>query len=372
MTQHGSAVRLDTIEDALEALGRGSSIVVVDDEGRENEGDMIFAASTASAEQTALMIRYTSGFICVGMEGEDLDRLNLPPMTAVNQDRKGTAYAVTVDARAVESTGISASDRAITIRTLGDPTASPRDFTRPGHVMPLRAVPGGVLRRPGHTEAAVDLARMAGLQPAGALCEMVNDDGTMMNAADCRAFCDDHGLVLVSIADLIRYRLQSEKLVMQGAQSLIDIAGNPFTVTTYAELIEDAEHLALVHGDIGNGEDVLVRVHVACVSGDVFGSTGCTCRERLEESLRLIGEAGRGVIVYLQPQVGRLADAGFGTGTLGPHAGTDELDYGIGSQILADLGVKSMVLLTTSPERTYRLAPFGLAISGYVLLGRPE
>src|SRR3954465_6718203 len=202
-----TAVRLDPVESAIEALAQGRSVVVVDAEGRENEGDLIFPAATASTEQTAFMVRHTSGFICVGMTGPDLDRLHLPPMTAVNEDRKGTAYSVTVAARAVRSTGISAEDRAITIRALADAATTPDDLTRPGHVMPLRAVPGGVLRRPGHTEAAVDLVRMAGLPPAGALCELVNEDGSMMDAAACREFCDQHDLPLVSIADLIRYRL---------------------------------------------------------------------------------------------------------------------------------------------------------------------
>src|SRR3954468_6451904 len=226
-------VRLDSVESAVEALAQGRSIVVVDDEGRENEGDLIFPASTATAEQTAFMVRHTSGFVCAGMTGSDLGRLHLPPMTAVNEDRKGTAYSVTVDAKAVRSTGISAEDRATTIRVLGGPASAPEDLTRPGHVMPLRAVPGGVLRRPGHTEAAVDLVRMAGLPPAGALCELVNDDGSMMDVSACRKFCDQHGLPLVSIADLIRYRLANETLVERVADTVVPTTHGRFRAMAY-------------------------------------------------------------------------------------------------------------------------------------------
>lgn len=360
-----SSVRMDPIEAAVEALRGGGMIVVVDDEGRENEGDMIFAAATATAEQTAFMIRHTSGFICVGMHGDDLDRLNLPPMTVVNEDRKGTAYAVTVDSKDVEATGISAADRATTIRTLGDPLSTPHSLTRPGHVMPLRAVAGGVLRRPGHTEAAVDLVGMAGLPPAGALCEMVNDDGSMMNAADCRAFCDEHGIVLVSIADLIRHRLATEKLVSREAESRLPTAFGEFRAIGYLNTVDGTEHVALCVGDLGDGEDVLVRVHAECVFGDVFGSHLCLCRERMDRALEIIAEEGRGVLVYVRPEGTQLAQGESGGQTRFLHPAVDELDYGTGSQILADLGVRSMTLITSHPERTYRLEPFGLAITGF-------
>ena len=356
------AVRLDRVEDAVAALRRGESIVVVDDEDRENEGDLIFAAATATTEQTAFMIRHTSGFICVGMEGEVLDRLHLPPMTAVNQDRKGTAYAVTVDAVAVQSTGISAADRATTIRVLASDATTAADLTRPGHVMPLRAVPGGVLRRPGHTEAAVDLARMAGLPPAGALCELVNDDGTMMDAVDCRAFCDEHGIPLVAISDLVRHRLRSERLVQLTSTSPLPTAVGTFTAHRFTSVVDGTEHIALVMGDVGDhdGRDVLVRVHAECVDGDVFGSTVCDCGVHLERALAAITAAGRGVVVYVRPQADQV-DWAHGE----PVAGREEeLDYGTGAQILAELGVRSMVLLTRNPDRRYRLAPFGLSITG--------
>jgi 3,4-dihydroxy 2-butanone 4-phosphate synthase/GTP cyclohydrolase II len=256
-----AGVLLDTVEDAIEAIRRGQPVVVVDDEDRENEGDLIFAASKATTEMVALMIRYTSGYICVGMEGQTLDRLNLPPMTSVNEDRRGTAYAVSVDARDVTATGISAEDRAHTIHVLADSATEPWELSRPGHVMPLRAVPGGVLRRAGHTEASVDLARLAGLTPAGALCELVNDDGTMMRAADCRAFADAHGLMMISIADLIRFRRRMERQVTLIAKAALPTEWGTFTAHGYRGEVDDSEHIALVMGEVGDGEDILVRVH---------------------------------------------------------------------------------------------------------------
>jgi 3,4-dihydroxy 2-butanone 4-phosphate synthase/GTP cyclohydrolase II len=359
-------VRLDPIGDAVTALAAGQAVVVVDDEDRENEGDMIFAAQKASAALAAFMIRHTSGYICVGMEGVDLDRLNLPPMTAVNQDRKGTAYSVTVDARAVAGSGISAEDRAMTVRWLGDPDAAPTDFTRPGHVMPLRSVPGGVLRRPGHTEAAVDLARMAGLQPAGALCEMVNDDGSMMNAEQCRAFCDEHGIVLASIADLISHRLRTESHVERVADTVLPTEHGTFRVVGYRNIVDGSEHAALLMGAIGDGEHVLVRVHAECLAGDALGSQLCTCGAKLQRSMEMIKESGRGIILYVRPQEGQASSV---IQSMLGHAAApdeqvadDELDYGTGSQILADLGVRSMRLLTGNPLRHYGLEGFGLRI----------
>ena len=353
------AVRMDPIDDAIKAISEGRAVIVVDDEGRENEGDLIFAAEKATPELTAFMIRHTSGYICVGMTGEDLDRLHLPPMTVVNEDRKGTAYAITVDARDVTSTGISATDRAITIRALGASATEAGDLTRPGHVMPLRAVAGGVLRRPGHTEAAVDLSTLAGLHPSGALCEMVNDDGTMMDAAQCRAFADEHGLVLASIADLIRYRGGSERLIERGATTPLPTEQGDFTIIGYRSLVDDSEHAAIVAGDISSGEDVLVRVHVECLAGDALHSKGCRCGDRLRSSLARIAEEGRGVLLYLRPPAS-------GDTLLGGHTSTsgtgDSLDYGLGSQLLSDLGVRSMRLLTGSPDRRYSLDGFGLEI----------
>jgi 3,4-dihydroxy 2-butanone 4-phosphate synthase/GTP cyclohydrolase II len=370
------AVRMDPIESAIDAIRRGEAVIVVDDEDRENEGDLIFAASAATATMTAFMIRYTSGYICVGMDGSILDHLGLPPMTAVNEDRKGTAYAVSVDARDVQGTGISAEDRAHTINVLADSATEPWDLTRPGHVMPLRAVTGGVLRRAGHTEAAVDLTRLAGLSPAGALCEMVNDVGTMMNAADCRAFADEHGLMLVSIADLIRYRRRNENFVQRVASALLPTAFGDFTAVGFRSEIDGTDHIALVRGDIGDGTDVLVRVHSECLTGDVFGSLRCDCGPQLQAAMRRIADEGRGVVLYVRGHEGRgigllhkllayqLQDNGRDTVDANLELGlpADARDYGTGAQILAELGIVSMRLLTNNPAKRAGLEGYGLSI----------
>lgn len=368
---------LNSIDDAILAIRQGKPIVVVDDEDRENEGDLIFAASAATTENVAFMIRHTSGYICVGMKGESLDRLGLPPMTAVNEDRKGTAYAVSVDARDVESTGISAVDRSRTIRVLADSSTDASDLTRPGHVMPLRAVEGGVLRRAGHTEAAVDLAQLAGLNPSGALCELVNDDGTMMRAPDCRKFADKHGLVMVSIADLIKFRRRTEKQVKRVATTKLPTEFGDFTAVGYSSDIDGSEHVALIVGDISDGEDVLVRVHSECLTGDVFGSLRCDCGPQLHGAMRKIAEEGRGVVLYVKGHEGRgigllhklraygLQDSGRDTVDANLDLGlpVDSRDYGTGAQILADLGIKSMRLLTNNPAKRAGLEGYGLSIT---------
>ncbi|MDO8310161.1 MAG: bifunctional 3,4-dihydroxy-2-butanone-4-phosphate synthase/GTP cyclohydrolase II [Actinomycetota bacterium] len=369
-------MRLDSVEAALEAIRAGRAVVVVDDEDRENEGDLIFAGSAATPELTGFMIRHTSGYICVAMTGADLDRLGLPPMTAVNEDRRGTAYAVSVDARDVATTGISATDRARTIKVLSDSATEPWELTRPGHVMPLRAVPGGVLRRAGHTEASVDLARMAGLAPSGALCELVNDDGTMMRAPQCRAFADEHGLVMISIADLIRYRRRTESLVTRVAETRLPTAFGEFTAYGYRSDTDESEHIALVVGDIGDGMDVLVRVHSECLTGDVFGSLRCDCGPQLHAALQRVSEEGRGVVLYVKGHEGRgigllhklraytLQDAGRDTVDANLELGlpADARDYGTGAQILADMGVRSMRLLTNNPAKRAGLEGYGLSI----------
>ena len=375
-------VGLDPIEAAITAIAAGEAIVVVDDEDRENEGDLIFAAAKATPELTGFMIRHTSGYICVAMTGEMLDRLNLPPMTAVNEDQRGTAYAVSVDARNVESTGISAADRALTIKVLADSATEPHELTRPGHVMPLRAVRGGVLRRPGHTEASVDLARLAGLSPAGALCELVNDDGSMMRAEQCRAFANEHGLVMVSIADLIRYRRQRESQVERVAEVALPTPVGEFRAVGYRSLLDDEEHLALVYGDVGDGIDIMVRVHSECLTGDVFGSLRCDCGPQLQAALRTIAQEGRGVVLYVRGHEGRgigllhklqayqLQEAGRDTVDANLELGlpADARDYGTGAQILADLGVRSMRLLTNNPAKRAGLEGYGLTIAERVPL----
>lgn len=382
MPRSADRVGLDTIDDAIAALAAGEPVIVVDDEDRENEGDLIFAAAKATPVITGFMIRHTSGYICVAMTAEMLDRLHLPPMTAINEDRKGTAYAVSVDARDVISTGISATDRSLTIRVLADSATDASDLTRPGHVMPLRAVAGGVLRRPGHTEATVDLVRFAGFSPAGALCELVNDDGSMMRADQCRNFANTYGLVMVSIADLIRYRRQRESQVERVAEIKLPTSFGDFQAFGYRSVLDNHEHLALVLGDVGDGEDILVRVHSECLTGDVFGSLRCDCGPQLQAAMRAIADEGRGVVLYVRGHEGRgigllhklqayqLQEAGRDTVDANLELGlpADARDYGTGAQILADLGVRGMRLLTNNPAKRAGLEGYGIRMTARVPL----
>ena len=375
---------LDPIHKAIAEIAAGRPVVVVDDEDRENEGDLIFAAELATPELIAFMVRYTSGYICVPITDADADRLDLPPMVRTNQDKRGTAYTVTVDAREGVSTGISASDRCHTIKLLADPNTTSADLARPGHIVPLRAKDGGVLRRPGHTEAAVDLATLAGLRPAGVLCEIVSekDPSGMARAEELRAFADEHGLVMISIADLIAYRRRFEKLVERKASARVPLRYGEFTAYGYASTYDEREHVAFVFGEIGDGEDLLVRVHSECLTGDVFGSLRCDCGPQLDASLAAVAREGRGVVLYMRGHEGRgiglfhklqayqLQDAGRDTLDANLDLGlpADARDYGTGAQILVDLGVRTMRLLTNNPAKRAGLEGYGLSVIGSVRL----
>lgn len=376
-----------SIERALVEIKAGRAVVVVDDEDRENEGDLVFAAELATPELLAFMVRYTAGYICVPLTEAECDRLDLPPMHHSNGDNFRTAFTVTVDAREGVTTGISAFDRAHTIRLLADPTAQAGDFVRPGHILPLRAREGGVLRRPGHTEAAVDLTRMAGLNAAGAICEIVSqkNDGEMARGDELRVFADEHDLTLITIADLIAYRRRFEKHVVRVAQARIPTEHGEFTAYGYDSLLDGIEHLAMVCGDIdsaGWGDDVLVRVHSECLTGDVLGSLRCDCGPQLDAALAAVAEEGRGVVLYMRGHEGRgigllhklqayqLQEAGADTvdANLALGLPADARDYGIGAQILADLGVSSMRLLTNNPDKRAGLEGYGLTVNGRVPL----
>ena len=375
---------LDTVERAIKDIAAGKPVVVVDDEDRENEGDLIFAAELATPELVSFMVRYTSGYICVPITEAEADRLDLPPMFHTNQDKRGTAYTVTVDAREGVTTGISATDRAQTIRLLASPTTTAADLARPGHIVPLRAKDGGVLRRPGHTEAAVDLARLAGLQPAGVLCEMVSekDPAGMARVDELRVFADEHDLALISIADLIAYRRRFEKLVERVASARVPLRYGEFTAHGYASSYDEREHVAFVFGEVGDGEDVLVRVHSECLTGDVFGSLRCDCGPQLDAALAAVAREGRGVVLYMRGHEGRgigllhklqayqLQDAGSDTLDANLELGlpADARDYGTGAQILVDLGVRTMRLLTNNPAKRAGLDGYGLRVVGSVPL----
>jgi 3,4-dihydroxy 2-butanone 4-phosphate synthase/GTP cyclohydrolase II len=376
-------IQLDTIEQAIADIAAGKAVVVVDDEDRENEGDLIFAAEMATPELVAFMVRFSSGYVCVPLAGTICDNLGLLPMCAVNQDKHGTAYTVTVDAKDGVGTGISSRDRATTMRLLADPFSAASDFRRPGHVVPLRARDGGVLRRAGHTEAAVDLARLAGLRPAGVICEIVSatDEGGMARTPELRAFADEHGLALVSIADLIAWRRKHEIHVKRVAQARLPTRYGPFQAIGYASIYEDVEHVALVFGDVAgplgdDGQDVLVRVHSECLTGDVLGSSRCDCGPQLDAAMAMVAREGRGVVLYMRGHEGRgiglldklrayeLQDAGHDTVDANLELGfpADARHYGIGAQVLADLGVRSMRLLTNNPAKVGGLHGHGVRV----------
>ena len=370
-------MEFDTIERAVEDIREGKIVIVVDDADRENEGDLIMAAEYATPEKIAFFLSHTSGFICLAMTGERLDELELPPMVNDNTEPNRTAFTVSVDYRHGTTTGISAADRAATISALIDPATRPSDLARPGHMLPLRSRPGGVLIRGGHTEAAVDLARLAGLYPAGVLCELVSEDKrSMARLPELESFAAEHGVLLITIADLIRYRRRREKLVRRVAEARIPTEWGDFTCYVYESLLDGEQHIALMKGVVQGEDDVLVRVHSECLTGDVFGSLRCDCGVQLEAAVRRIAEEGLGVVVYLRGHEGRgvglahkmraytLQDQGRDTVDANLDLGlpVDSRQYGTGAQILVDLGVRTMRVLTNNPAKYGGLEGYGLEI----------
>ncbi|WNF25961.1 bifunctional 3,4-dihydroxy-2-butanone-4-phosphate synthase/GTP cyclohydrolase II [Streptomyces sp. C11-1] len=373
---------LDPVEQAIRDIAAGRPVVVVDDEDRENEGDLVIAAEKATPEIVAFMMSECRGLICAPMESDELERLDLPQMVEVNTESMQTAFTVSVDASAAHgvTTGISAADRATTLRMLAGGVAGPGDFVRPGHVFPLRARSGGVLVRNGHTEAAVDLARLAGLRPAGAIVEIAGEDGVMLRLPELVPFARKHGLTIISIEDLIAYRRGSEPTVRREAETRLPTAFGDFTAYGYRSTVDGVEHVALVHGDLaeGDGEDVLVRIHSECLTGDIFQSQRCDCGPQLHASMQRITEAGRGVVVYLRGHEGRgigllsklrayeLQERGVDTLDANLELGlpADARDYAAGAQILKDLGVRSLRLMTNNPDKTAAVLRHGLTVTG--------
>jgi 3,4-dihydroxy 2-butanone 4-phosphate synthase / GTP cyclohydrolase II len=373
---------LAPIEDVIAAMARGEIVVMVDDEDRENEGDFIMAAEFATAEKLAFIVRYSTGVVCAPLTDERCDELRLPLMVEQNTESQRTAFTDTVDLIEGTSTGISAADRAATLRALADPSLSFQSFARPGHIFPLRARNGGVLKRAGHTEAGVDLARLAGCEPAAIICEIQNDDGTMMRLPGLRKFCAEHNLLLSSIAQLIEYRRHNERLVERMGEATVPTEFGAFTCVAYKSTIDNIEHLAFVKGDVTGEEPILVRVHSECLTGDVFGSRRCDCGPQLATAMQMVDEAGAGVIVYLRGHEGRgigighkiraysLQDEGFDTVDANTELGlpVDSREYGIGAQILADLGVRQLRLMTNNPAKYGGLGGYGLSVVERVAL----
>ncbi|MBV8066504.1 MAG: bifunctional 3,4-dihydroxy-2-butanone-4-phosphate synthase/GTP cyclohydrolase II [Candidatus Eremiobacteraeota bacterium] len=371
----------DSIEDAVADIRAGRMVVVLDDEDRENEGDLVMAAQMVTPESINFMRKHAGGLICVPMVGGRLDELHIPPMVRENTAVHETAFTVSVEARGVTTTGISAYDRAATIKKLLDPEARPADFLRPGHTFPLRARDGGVLVRAGQTEAAVDLARLAGLYPAGVICEVMADDGTMERLEGLRAYADRHSLRLITVKDLIAYRMRTEKLVKRIAEFDLPTTTGEWRGVAYATTIDENTHVALVMGEIGNGKELLIRVHSECMTGDALHSIRCDCAAQRDGAMELIAREGRGVFLYLR-QEGRgiglanklrayeLQDRGADTveANLALGLPADKRDYGIGSQILFDLGVREMQLITNNPKKIFGLEGYGLKIVGRVPL----
>jgi 3,4-dihydroxy 2-butanone 4-phosphate synthase/GTP cyclohydrolase II len=366
----------DSIESAIEDIRAGRIVIVVDDEDRENEGDLVMAAERVTPETVNFMAKFGRGLICVPITAERAEQLGLPRMVADNRESQRTDFTVSVDAARGVTTGISAGDRAAAIRILADPATTPGDLVQPGHVFPLRARPGGVLRRAGHTEAAVDLAQLAGLRPAGVLCEILHDDGGMARLPELQRFRGEHGLKLCTIRDLIAYRRTSEKLVVREQVVRLPTDYGDFDLHMYRSVLDDTHHLALVRGQITPGEPTMVRVHSECLTGDVFGSLRCDCGNQLHSALRQIDEAGSGVLVYMRRHEGRgiglpakihaykLQEQGLDTIEANEKLGfpAELRDYGLGAQILVDLGVRKMRFLTNNPKKVVGIEGYGLEI----------
>lgn len=364
------------IKDVIAAIARGEMIVMVDDEDRENEGDLIMAAQFATPEKIAFIVRYSSGVVVAPISGDRCDDLRLPLMVEHNTESHRTAFTISVDLIEGTTTGISAADRAATLRALADPQESFASFARPGHIFPLRAREGGVLKRAGHTEAAVDLARMAGLEPAGIICEIINDDGSMSRLPELIEFSRKHNLLLSSIAELIKYRRHHEKLVTRMGQAQVPTDWGNFTCTAFKSDVDGTEHLAFSLGTVDDGQPVLVRVHSECLTGDVFSSRRCDCGPQLHSAMSLIAEEGRGIVVYLRGHEGRgigighkiraysLQDGGFDTVDANTELGlpVDSREYGIGAQILADMGANQLRLITNNPAKYGGIEGYGLEI----------
>ncbi len=368
------------VEAAIAAMSRGEVVLVVDDEDRENEGDLIMAAAAATPEKIAFFVRHTSGLICVSMDGRRLDALGLPLMVSPVTESHQTAFTVSVDMVEGTTTGISAADRAATLRALADATVPASAFARPGHIFPLRYQEGGVLVRPGHTEAAVDLAKLAGMPPAGVLCEVVNDDGTMARGADLERFAKEHGMPLVTIEELVTYRWRTEVLVERRVETSLPTAYGTFTLVGYADLVSGDEQVALVTGDVAGERDVPVRIHSECLTGDVFASRRCDCGDQLRQAMEHVASAGRGVVIYQRGHEGRgiglieklkayrLQDEGLDTVEANLELGfpADRRHYGPAAQIIRDLGIESVRLMTNNPDKRAQVEDYGVNVSDLV------